>query len=116
MNRAILVTSLLLVAGALAACGEQGVSDVQANVSCKGTSQTIDCNVTHKAGSVGTNVCWDLRFTCHNGTIVTRDNVCQAVQPRATAQKRIPISELKGFDKCDKAVSTEVLHLKLSRL
>lgn len=47
---------------------------------------------------------------------MTGTNLCQAVQPGATAQKRIPITELQGFDKCDKAVSTEAVNLKLSKL
>jgi hypothetical protein len=85
-------------------------------VSCKGTNETIDCDVTHKSGSKGVNVCWGLKFTCQNGSVVTGENFCQPVQPGAVAQKRIPISELKGFDKCDKAVSTEVVNAKLSAL
>lgn len=98
------------------ACKKSGGGEVDANVSCKGTAETIDCNVTHKAGTVGANVCWDLKFTCQNGSIVTGENFCQAVQPGAVAQKRIPITELKGFDQCDKAISTEVLNPKLSNL
>jgi hypothetical protein len=97
---------------ALLAC--KSSNNVKANVSCKGTSETIDCNVTHTEGSKGANVCWDLKFTCQNGTLVEGKNFCQTVQPSATAQKRIPISELSNFDKCDKAVSTEVVNMKLS--
>ena len=115
MKKANLGASVLLLAGALLAC-KQGGNDVDANVSCKGTNETIDCNVKHKSGSVAANVCWDLKFSCQNGAVVTGQNFCQGVQPGATAQKRIPISELVGFDKCDKAVSSEVVNMKLSRL
>lgn len=113
-NRGACALVLILVS-ALVACKKSGGS-VDANVACKGTADTIDCNVTHKAGSAGANVCWGLKFTCQNGAVVTGDNFCQDVQPGAMAQKRIPISELKGFDKCDKAVSTQVVDLKLSKL
>lgn len=115
MTNANLAASVLLLATALLAC-KQGGGDVDANVSCKGTNATIDCNVTHKKGSAGANVCWDLKFTCQNGSVVTGKNHCQSVQPGAVAQKRIPISELENFDKCDKVVSTEVINTKLGPL
>lgn len=105
---------VLILVGALFACKQGG--RVDANVSCKGTSSTIDCNVTHKQGSVAANVCWDLQFTCQNGAVVTGNGFCQAVQPGAMAQKRIPITQLQGFDKCDKALSSEVINMKLSKL
>ncbi len=108
------VPFVVVVGVVLLACksGEQA----NANVACKGTSETIDCDVTHKAGSKALNVCWDLKFTCRNAQVVTGDNFCQSVQPGAMAQKRIPISELKNYDQCDKAVSTEVTNMKLSAL
>jgi hypothetical protein len=115
MKQASLFPSMLLIAAALLAC-KGGGNDVDVNVSCTGTNTTIDCDVKHKSGSVGANVCWGLKFTCQNGAVVTGDDFCQPVQPGATSQKRIPISELKGFDKCDKAVSTEVVNMKMSRL
>ena len=113
MNKVNLGMSVFLLAAALLACKKSG-GEVDANVSCKGAAETIDCNVTHKSGTVAANVCWDLKFTCQNGSVVNGTNFCQTVQPSATAQKRIPISELQGFDKCDKAVSSEVINLKLS--
>ncbi len=109
-----LVSCVLVLGIALLACKSGG--EVKANVDCKGTSETIDCDVTHVSGSTGANVCWSLKFTCQNGTIATADNVCQPVQPGATAQKRIPITELKNFDQCDKATSTEVIGLTLTAL
>lgn len=107
--------ALLLSCVVLFACSKGGGA-VDANVSCKGSNDSIDCTVTHKSGTQGANVCWGLKFTCQNGTIATADNLCQPVQAGQASQKRIPITQLKNFDKCDKALSTEVVGMKLSAL
>jgi hypothetical protein len=106
------VLAALLACKASAGTGD----DLRAKVSCEGTAETVDCDVAHASGSSGANVCWDLEFKCQNGTVVTGSGFCQPVQPQATAQKRIPLTQLANSASCDKALSSEVKNLKITAL
>lgn len=106
---------VLGIAFVLLACkASAGGGDVRATVSCEGTNETIDCDVKHVEGSTPANVCWDLRFGCANGTSVTGQNFCQPVQPGATVQKRIPLSQLTNASQCDSATTSQVENIKIS--
>jgi hypothetical protein len=112
------LVSLSLVLGALLACKASASTgaDLRARVTCTGTNESIDCDVAHTAGNSRANVCWDLAFKCENGTSVSGTGFCQAVEPNATAQKRIPLSQLDNAKSCDKALSSEVKNLQISAL
>jgi hypothetical protein len=110
--------AILAIVGALLACKASAStgSDLRARVTCQGSTETIDCDVAHTGGDVAANVCWDLSFSCENGTTVTGSGFCQSVQPNATAQKRIPLTELESAASCDKALSSEVKNLQITAL
>jgi len=117
VNRDSVVLALLLGCALLACKASAGTGeDLRATVSCEGTNETVDCDVKHVAGSSGANVCWDLRFSCENGSSVTGQNFCQAVQPGSTVQKRIPLTQLANADQCDKATSSQVENVKINAL
>lgn len=110
--------AFLSILAALLACkaSESSGGDLRARVTCQGATETIDCDVAHAGGDVAANVCWDLRFSCENGAAVTGTGFCQSVQPNATAQRRIPLSDLSNAASCDKALSSEVTNLQISPL
>jgi hypothetical protein len=108
------ISAITLFAALMACKVSSGDSDVKAKVDCTGSDTTIDCDVIHVAGSSAANVCWDLHYVCANNQVVTGQNFCQSVGPGATAQRRIPLSELTNFQNCDKVASSEVKNLKIS--
>lgn len=112
LARALILFAVIPASGCEVSTGGKA----KAEVNCVGGAETIDCEVKHTAGDAAVNVCWDLHFTCANGEIVTGTGLCQSVQPSTTAQKRIPITELTNFAKCDKVTSTETRNFKLSKL
>jgi hypothetical protein len=105
-----------LVLASLLACKVSAGDDLKAKVDCTGGETTVDCDVAHVAGSSAANVCFDLRYVCLNGEIVTGANFCQPVAPGATSQKRIPLAELSNSQRCDKVASSEVQNLRIKEL
>ena len=115
LERSLVVLAASVVLAVLLAC--KGASPAaEATVVCTGGSDAISCVVTHVAGNSAINTCWDLQFDCANGTSVTGKDFCQTVQPKSTAEKKIPLTELQNFDKCDKAMASKVQNLKLTAL
>ncbi len=102
--------SLGLLASALLACK----SNVRVAVDCKGNKTAIVCSVKHVEGNSNANACWDLHFTCQNGTLVT-GSACQTVSKGATATKTIPLTQLTNSAQCDRVSSSEVKNLKITR-
>jgi hypothetical protein len=86
----------------------------QATVLCEGTKDSIDCEVKHVSGTTAINACWDLHFDCANGTLVDGANFCQVVQPGASVTKKIPLTDLTNYAKCDKASAMQVKNLKMT--
>ncbi len=114
MNRETISTmaamgGLLLV---ILAC--KGKQEAKATVVCEGKKDSIDCEVKHVEGKVPIKACFDLEFDCANGTVVSGTNFCQTVQPSASETKKIPLTDLTNFAKCDKAIGTQVKNLKLT--
>lgn len=108
--------ALLVLLGLLACKASAGEPDLRARVTCEGTPNTIDCDVAHVAGAAEATVCWDLQFDCQNGAQVTGSGFCQSVQPNATAQRRIPLTDLSNAEQCDTALSSRVTNLKVTAL
>ena len=108
------VFALALILAALLACKASTGPTGKASVNCQGTNESIDCDVAHVAGESALNVCWGLKFSCQNGESVSGGPFCQSVEPSATAQKRIPLTELSNADSCDKALSSQVVDLKIT--
>ena len=71
-----------------------------AKVICRGTALGLECDVSNQTGSGTLNVFWDVRLQCRNGTTV-RAKASQRVPHDAKFVHLIPLSELKGLDKCD---------------
>jgi hypothetical protein len=113
-ERVGVVLAALVVFAAVLAC--KAPTPPEATVVCTGGSEDVSCVVTHVAGSVGVNACWDLQFDCANGTVVKGSGFCQSVQPKATETKKIPLKDLSNADKCDKATGAKVDNLKLTAL
>jgi hypothetical protein len=115
MNRET-ISAMAAIGGlllAILACkGKEAES--RATVTCVGAKDSIDCEVKHVEGKAPIKACFDLEFDCANGTVVTGSNFCQAVQPGASATKKIPLTDLTNAAKCDKATATQVKNLKLA--
>lgn len=105
---------MLTVVGALLACKASVGGEGKANVNCLGTSETIDCTVTHTDGDKAVNVCWDLKFECENGKSASSANNCQDVEAKGTAVKKIPVTSIEHFADCDKVKATEIVNMKLT--
>jgi hypothetical protein len=98
---------------ALGGCQEEQ----RVNVDCRGddSGTFIGCQVKHTQGNARVKACFELHFTCANGTKSVGSG-CQEVGPGATAEHRIPVEALSNFKDCDKAVSTEIKNLSLTGL
>lgn len=69
MSRNLVFSSLVLFSALLAWKASTG-SDAKINVSCEGTEDAINCDVSHREGESAANACW-LKFGCANGQTVT---------------------------------------------
>ncbi len=112
VSRHEVLLAAVLVIGALLACKNNKKG--KAEVNCLGQTEQINCDVKHVEGNAQLGVCWDLQFDCANGTVASVQGVCQDVDPGATSQRVIPISQLSNFDKCDKAVGSQVKNMKVT--
>jgi hypothetical protein len=84
------------------------------NIDCDGGEPTT-CQVTHTEGTTALRACWDLRFTCVNGTIVEARGICQDVEVGRSAIKTVPLSSFSNAAACDRAPVLEILNLEVSR-
>jgi hypothetical protein len=83
-------------------------SNTRVFVLCDGSpAGGFSCTVTHTAGSERANACWDIRVSCHNGTLVT-GRACQAVGVGGKATRFVRSSDLSNVNRCNGAASTTV--------
>lgn len=107
---------LIALLSALGACTVTlGPQDQKVNVDCVGTAEDIKCEVKHTQGEVRVKACWELHFECVNGT-KPQGSGCQEIGPGETKEHRIPLSQLKDAEKCDKVSKTELKNLTLTGL
>ena len=100
---------------ALFACKLSSGGDARVKVDCEGGETAITCDVNHAEGNDRAKACWDLSFQCANGTHVAGSS-CQEVDPGETAQRVIPLGQLKNASQCDQVVASQVLNLKITTL
>jgi hypothetical protein len=115
LERTLVPAAVVVIIAVILGC-KRGGPGAQATVLCTGETGAVSCVVTHVAGNTAIDVCWDLQFDCANGTNVTGKNFCQTVQPKSTAEKRIPLTDLANSEKCDKANGSKVESMKLTAL
>ncbi len=113
LERTLVPAAVVVLIAVILGCKGAGPG-AQATVVCTGETAAVSCVVTHVAGNAAIDVCWDLQFDCANGTNVSGKNFCQTVQPKSTAEKRIPLSDLTNSAKCDKALASKVDNMKLT--
>jgi len=84
-------------------------------VACQAGVGAVQCQVQHTAGSQPANVCWDVKFSCVNGTFL-KARTCQDVAAKATISHAIPDAKFGDINKCDNIVSTAVENVVVKAL
>jgi hypothetical protein len=85
-------------------------------VECFGAgSMGYTCTATHKSGSVGADVCWDLVISCRNGTAAT-GHACSRVEQGGKTSAGIPLSEVANAEACDAAVGARVANIRVTEV
>ena len=110
MLRVVRVAGASILLALLAGC--EGRAEIQ--VTCKVQRAGVVCTAEHVKGRAAGKACWDLSFTCANGT-KTKTEACRVVHPAATEIVRIDTKEISGFDKCDKVSDYAVDNLRVLR-
>jgi hypothetical protein len=67
----------------------------------------FSCTVTHTSGTAKADACWDIRVSCHNGTLVSGRS-CQVVAPQGKATRFVRSADLSNVNRCNGAASTAV--------
>lgn len=95
----------------LLAAGCQGRAEI--HVTCKVQRSGVVCNAEHVKGTAAGKACWDLGFTCTNGT-QTKTSTCRVVQPGSTEIIRLQPKDIQGFDNCDTVSDYTVDNLQVT--
>jgi hypothetical protein len=101
-----------LAVAAMAASGCTSRSEIY--VECAPDRDGLRCTVEHQKGSDPAKACWDVAFTCRNGT-EARGSACQAIEPAAKAITRMPLREIRNAERCDIITKSGVENLSVSR-
>jgi hypothetical protein len=88
----------------------------KADVNCNGSATGMSCVVTETEGDAKLKVCWDIKATCKNGTIVSSKGNCGEVAGGGKVTVEIPNAKLENEDKCDTSVNTSLENLVLTPL
>ena len=83
-------------------------------VECAPDGDGLRCTVDHQKGSDPAKACWDVVFSCRNGT-EARGSACQAVEPGGKAITRMPLREIRNAERCDIITKSGVENLVVSR-
>jgi hypothetical protein len=102
----------MVVLGALAWAGCSGRAELY--VECAPDRDGLRCTVEHQKGNDTAKACWDVTFTCRNGT-EARGSACQVVEPGGKAVTRMPLREIRNADRCDLITKSGVENLSVSR-
>jgi hypothetical protein len=102
----------LLLAPLLTGC----TKPAKADVNCNGTAGGMSCVVTETEGDSKLKVCWDIKATCKNGTIVNGKGFCGEVAGGGKTTVEVPNAKLENEDKCDTATNTSLENLVLTPL
>ena len=103
-------SALIVGLGLGVGCGGRAEIFVQ----CKMEANAIVCTAEHMKGTAAGKACWDLVFTCENGTKLKHTS-CKVVEPKSKAIVRLESKEIKDFDKCDRVAQSGVENLKVTR-
>jgi hypothetical protein len=98
--------------GLCALLGCEGRAEI--HVTCKVQRQGVVCTADHVQGNAAGKACWDLSFTCQNGT-KAKTQACQVVEPKGTEIVRVDAKEIPGFADCDQVADYSVDNLKITR-
>jgi hypothetical protein len=109
MNTRILTLAAFISLVGASACQQE----VKANVACKGQEGGINCTVTQTQGDQKVNVCWKIKATCKNGTVVTGSG-CADVSGGGKTEHMIPSDKLENDDKCDASDVMSIEDLKIT--
>jgi hypothetical protein len=114
-NRLLLLAGIgALLVAAVAGCKVTTGEDMNATVNCKGEKDGIGCEIAQTKGTGEAKVCWDVKLTCKNGTIVSGSG-CGQVSNGGKATHLIPNSALENDEKCDSADNMAVLNMKITK-
>ena len=73
----------------------------KADVNCTGAAAGMSCVITETEGDAKLKVCWDIKATCKNGTIVTGKGNCGEVSGGGKVTVEVPNAKLENDEKCD---------------
>ena len=105
-------TAGVVVLGAWLSTGCPGRNELY--VECAPDRDGLRCTVEHQKGNETAKACWDVVFSCRNGTDA-RGSACQVVEPGAKAIKRMPLREIHNAERCDIIVKSGVENLSVGR-
>ena len=88
---------------------QQRPASDQGRVQCFFSKNDMLCTIERISGVRGSNVCWNVRAQCQNGSRVDWHG-CGPVPPKAGGVEtvRFPISEVPGLASCDGVFSSSV--------
>lgn len=102
MNKFATRLAILLVAGVPAYLLWFGVpgSAPEVRVECFGDGAAVNCSVEHVAGRSRADACWDVVFTCSNGTTASAHR-CDSVEHGGKSVRRILFTDFSNAEACN---------------